>query len=255
MTKEKRHQIIMSTLLKKGSAQVTELADILQVSSVTIRKDLTELEKDNKLYRSHGRAIMLNPFTNNRSVNEKEKLYTEQKTLIGRAAAKLITANDSIVLASGTTVHALARNIVVPSGRLTVVSASLQVSEILTEHDNIDILQLGGMLRHSSLSVVGEYSEMILKNCAFSKLYLGVDGIDFEFGFSTTDMREANLNRKMMQTAQKTIVLADSSKFGKRGFAKIGDTEEIDVIITDAGISAKDRAAIEDLGIDLIIAK
>ena len=70
MTKEERHQIIMNSLLKKGSAQVTELADILQVSSVTIRKDLTELEKANKLYRSHGRAIMLNPFTNNRSVNE-----------------------------------------------------------------------------------------------------------------------------------------------------------------------------------------
>ncbi|MCQ2265928.1 MAG: transcriptional regulator, partial [Bacteroidales bacterium] len=76
-----------------------------------------------------------------------------------------------------------------------------------------------------------------------------------DFGFSTTDMREANLNQKMMKTAQKTIVLADSSKFGKRGFAKIGDTEDIDVIITDAGISSKDRAAIEDLGIELIIAK
>ena len=84
MTKEQRHQIIMNALLKKGAAQVTELADILQVSSVTIRKDLTELEKENKLYRSHGKAIMLNPFTNNRSVNEKEKLFTEQKTLIGR---------------------------------------------------------------------------------------------------------------------------------------------------------------------------
>ena len=76
MTKEQRHQIIMNALLKKGAAQVTELADILQVSSVTIRKDLTELEKENKLYRSHGKAIMLNPFTNNRSVNEKEKLFT-----------------------------------------------------------------------------------------------------------------------------------------------------------------------------------
>ena len=254
MAKEERQHIIMNSLVKKGSAQVTELADILQVSSVTIRKDLTELEKANKLYRSHGRAIMLNPFTNNRSVNEKEKLFTEQKTLIGREAAKLITTNDSIILASGTTVHALARNIV-PMGRLTVVSASLQVSEILTEHENIDIMQLGGMVRHSSLSVVGEYSELILKNCAFSKLYLGVDGIDFEFGFSTTDMREATLNQKMMQTAQKTIVLADSSKFGKRGFAKIGNTEDIDIIITDAGISQKDRVAVEDLGIDLIIAK
>ena len=144
----------MSTLLKKGTVQVTELAEALGVSSVTVRKDLTELEKSNKLYRSHGRAILLNPFANNRSVNEKEKLAPEQKNNIGREAAKLICADDSICIGSGTTVHALARNIV-PMHRLTVVSASLQVSEILAQNENIDIIQLGGQLRHSSLSVVG----------------------------------------------------------------------------------------------------
>ena len=134
-------------------------------------------------------------------------------------------------------------------------SASLVVSEILAVDENIDLIQLGGMLRHSSLSVVGQYSEMILNNCSFSKLYLGVDGIDFEYGITTTDMREAELNRVMMNVAQKTIVLADSSKFGRRGFAKISDMENIDVIITDPGISAKDAKAVEELGIDLIIAR
>ena len=206
----------MSTLLKKGTVQVTELAEALGVSSVTVRKDLTELEKSNKLYRSHGRAILLNPFANNRSVNEKEKLAPEQKNNIGREAAKLICADDSICIGSGTTVHALARNIV-PMHRLTVVSASLQVSEILAQNENIDIIQLGGQLRHSSLSVVGKYSGMILRDCSFSKFFIGVDGIDFDFGFSTTDLRAAELNRLMMKAAQKTIVLADSSQFGRRG--------------------------------------
>lgn len=244
----------MSTLLKKGTVQVTELAEALGVSSVTVRKDLTELEKSNKLYRSHGRAILLNPFANNRSVNEKEKLAPEQKNNIGREAAKLICADDSICIGSGTTVHALARNIV-PMHRLTVVSASLQVSEILAQNENIDIIQLGGQLRHSSLSVVGKYSGMILRDCSFSKFFIGVDGIDFDFGFSTTDLREAELNRLMMKAAQKTIVLADSSKFGRRGFAKIGDLEEIDLIITDSDISPKDEKRIHDLGIDLVIAQ
>lgn len=244
----------MSTLLKKGTVQVTELAEALRVSSVTVRKDLTELEKSNKLYRSHGRAILLNPFANNRSVNEKEKLAPEQKNNIGREAAKLICADDSICIGSGTTVHALARNIV-PMHRLTVVSASLQVSEILAQNENIDIIQLGGQLRHSSLSVVGKYSGMILRDCSFSKFFIGVDGIDFDFGFSTTDLREAELNRLMMKAAQKTIVLADSSKFGRRGFAKIGDLEEIDLIITDSDISPKDEKRIHDLGIDLVIAQ
>lgn len=252
MTKEERHSEIMDNLLKQGSIQVTELANNLQVSSVTIRKDLTNLEKEGKLYRSHGRAILINPFTNNRTVTEKEKLNMDEKQLIGIEAAKLITPNDSIVLASGTTIHALARNIH-PESRLTVVTASLQAAEVLAPLDNVELIQLGGMVRHTSLSVVGKYAEMILSGFSFSKLYLGVDGIDLEFGISTTDMREAEINRTMMQTAQKTIVLADSTKFGRRGFAKICNIEDIDMIITDNRLPEPIRQQVEAMGIDLVI--
>lgn len=254
MIKEKRHSIILDTLIKYGSVNVSDLVEKLKVSSVTVRKDLTELEKLGKLYRSHGKAILINPHINNRSVIEKEKMAPEEKRAIGLAGARLIDRDDSIIIASGSTVHALAHAIQ-PIHRLTAVSASLVVSEILATDENIDLIQLGGMLRHSSLSVVGQYSEMILKSCSFSKLYLGVDGIDFEYGITTTDMREAELNKVMMSAAQKTIVLADSSKFGRRGFAKIGDMESVDIIITDPGISAKDAKAVEELGIDLIIAR
>ena len=254
MLKKKRQTQILEVLLKEEAITVTELANLLEVSTVTIRKDLTELEQANKLYRSHGKAIIINPFTFNRSVNEKEKIAVEQKDAIGREAAKLIDQDDSIIIASGTTVHALARNIK-PKHRLTVVSASLPVSEILSQDENNDIIQLGGMLRHSSLSVVGQYSKQILENCSFSKLFMGVDGIDFEFGFTTTDMREAELNQQMMRAAQKVIVLADSSKFGKRGFSKIGNIEDIDLIITDAGVSTNVINQINENGIDLIIAQ
>lgn len=254
MTKEQRHEMIMEALIKHGSVMVTDLVTMLNVSAVTVRKDLTELEKGDKLYRSHGKAVLINPYINNRSVNVKEKLATDEKHAIGREAARLITRDDSIAIASGTTVHALARNIQ-PIHRLTVVSASLAVSNILSQHESIDIIQLGGMLRHSSLSVVGEYASRILEQCSFSKVYLGVDGIDFDYGITTTEMREANLNQKMMSAAQKTIVLADSSKFGRRGFAKIADMDAVDIIITDGGISPKMIKKIEDLGIELIIAQ
>jgi DeoR/GlpR family transcriptional regulator of sugar metabolism len=83
---------------------------------------------------------------------------------------------------------------------------------------------------------------------------LGVDGIDIDYGITTTEIREAALNKIMMATAQKTIVLADSSKFGRRGFAKIADMDAVDIIITDAGVSPKVVKRIEDLGIELIIA-
>lgn len=254
MFKKKRQALILEALLKEEAITVTDLAELLDVSSVTIRKDLTELEQANKLYRSHGKAIIINPFTINRSVNEKEKLAPEQKDAIGREAAKLIDRDDSIIIASGTTAHALARNIK-PLHRLTVVTASLQVSEILSQNESNDIIQLGGMLRHSSLSVVGQYSKQILENCSFSKLFIGVDGIDFNYGFTTTDMREAELNQQMMKAAQKTIVIADASKFGKRGFAKIGNLEDIDMIITDSGVNPNVVKQIRELGIDLIIAK
>lgn len=254
MTKEERHEIIMEMLIKHGSVQVSDLVEQLKVSAVTVRKDLTELEKGDKLYRSHGRAVLINPYINNRSVNVKEKLATDEKHAIGREGARLVTRDDSIVIASGTTVHALARSIQ-PVHRLTVVSASLAVSNILSQHESIDIIQLGGMLRHSSLSVVGEYAAHILAQCSFSKLYLGVDGIDFDYGITTTEMREAALNQQMIAAAQKTIVLADSSKFGRRGFAKIADIDAVDIIITDAGVSPKVVKQVEDLGIELIIAR
>lgn len=253
MTKEERYKTIMDMLLKHGSVLVSDLSEMLEVSAVTIRKDLTELEKAGKLYRSHGKAIIVNPFTNNRTVNEKEKLAPQEKYAIGREAAKLITYNDSIILASGTTIHAFAQCIK-PVQKLTVVSASLKSSMILSQDSNIDIIQLGGMLRHSSLSVVGAYSETFLQGCSFSKLFLGVDGIDPEYGISTTDLREAHLNQIMMSCAQKTIVLADSSKFGRRGFAKIANLTDVDMIITDDKVNPQTVNKLEEMGIEFVTA-
>ena len=253
MTKEERHAAILERLMQFESVQVTDLASLLNVSLVTIRKDLTELEKANKLYRSHGKAILINPYATNRNVNDKEKLFTAEKRNIGREAAQLIERDDTIILASGTTIHALARAIK-PIHRLTLITASVAVSNILSTEEDVEILQLGGVLRHSSQSVVGRSAEQYLDNVACSKLFLGIDGFDFNFGITTTDMREAELNQVMMRTAQKTIVLADSSKFGRRGFSKIANIEDIDIIITDSRVSSSVVKRIEEMGIELIIA-
>lgn len=253
MTKEERQSIILELLIQHNSILVTDLATHLNVSSVTIRKDLTDLEREKKLYRNHGKAILINPYIDNRNVSEKEKLYVEEKRLIGMKAASLITPKDSILIASGTTMHALARSIV-PVDELTVITASMEVSNILASEKNIYIIQLGGILRHSSLSVVGKYAENILADFSCSKLFIGVDGIDLDFGITTTNMMEASLNRVMMQTAQKTIVLADSSKFGRRGFSKIADMEDADHIITDSHIPPSTALRLEEMGIEVTIA-
>lgn len=247
-----RHRIILEKIKEEGKVSVLDLCDMLDVSSVTIRKDLKQLEDKNLLFRVHGGATLNNPYTMDRPVNVKEKLQTEEKNKIGIAASALIEVNDSIIIASGTTVMALARHIKTKES-LTVITSAIQVAEVLLQNPEIDVLMLGGLLRRSSSSVMGPYAEDILKDFFCSKLFVGVDGIDLENGLTTTNVLEAHLNRQMMNVSNKTIVLADSSKFGKRGFGKICDIDEIDQIITDDGVSPHTVEQLEAKGVKVII--
>ncbi len=252
LSQPERHQHILDVLKQEGKLTVADLCTGLNVSSVTIRKDLDILEQKRLLYRTHGGATLINPYTSDRHVSEKEKLKSAEKTLIAEAAASLIEADDSIIIASGTTVQFLARAIK-PTGKLTVITAALNVASVLNQHPDIDVLVLGGMLRKSSSSGTGLFAEKMLEELSCSKLYLGVDGIDPEYGITTTHVMEAQLNRKMIAAAQKTIVLTDSSKFGKRGFGRICGLDDIDQIITDKGISTHTQTLLEAMGIKITI--
>ncbi len=247
-----RHLHILSRLKKEGKVQVLDLCNELGVSSVTIRKDLKLLEEKMLLYRTHGGATLSNPYTVDKPVNEKEKIRSEDKRDIGAEAAKLVQPIDCIIIASGTTVLSLAKNIK-PKGQLTVITAALNVAMELNRHPEIEVLVLGGILRKSSSSSTGVYAERILDDFSCSKLFLGVDGIDIDFGLSTTHVQEAQLNRKMIIASQKTIVLADSGKFGKRGFGKICSLEDVDQIITDKGISEHMLKTLKEMGIEVTI--
>jgi DeoR family transcriptional regulator of aga operon len=247
-----RHHHILSKLSKEGSVNVLDLCQELDVSSVTIRKDLKLLEDKALLFHTHGGATLSNPYTADRPVNEKAKIHSGEKLSIGEAASLLIEPNDTILIASGTTVLSFARKIQ-PVGTLTVITAALNVALELINHPNIEVIVLGGLLRKSSSSVTGPYAEKILEDFSCSKLFLGVDGIDAEFGLTTTNMMEAQLNRAMIRAAQKTIVLADSSKFGKRGFGKICGLDEIEQVITDRHISDHMVETLKSSGIEVTI--
>jgi DeoR family transcriptional regulator of aga operon len=247
-----RHQYILTKIQQHGSIDVQELCKALKVSSVTIRKDLKLLEDKSLLYRTHGGATLNNPYTIDRPVNEKELLQANEKSRIGQLAAKLVEANDSIIIASGTTVLAFARNIQAKES-LTVITASLNVALALVHLVDVEVIQLGGVLRKSASSVTGPYAEALLIESYCSKLFLGVDGIDLEFGLTTTNALEAHLNRKMIAASQKIIVLADSTKFGKRGFGRICGLDKVDHIITDKGISELTKRALESLGIKVSV--
>lgn len=252
MSTNTRHIKILEILKQNNSVSVSELSEKLMVSLVTIRKDLSILEQSKLLYRSHGSAILIDPYINERPVNEKEKLCRQEKKAIGIAASKLITPKDSIIIASGTTVSFFASEIEVIDS-LAVITSSTNVTSILSGNKNIEVIQLGGFVRSSSVSVVGNFAEKMLENFSCSKLFIGVDGIDMEYGLTTTSSLEASLNRSMIAAAQKTVVLCDSSKFGRRGFGRICGLDRVDQIITDSNVSSKIVEQLQELGIEVTI--
>ncbi|MBA2499510.1 MAG: DeoR/GlpR transcriptional regulator [Chitinophagaceae bacterium] len=252
MNQTARHKFILERLKVEGGVKVVDLCKKLNVSSVTIRKDLKLLEDKKLIFRTHGGGTLSNPYTVDKHVNEKEKIQANEKSRIGKIAASLVQPNDCIIIASGTTVLSLAK-ILKPKGTLTVITAALNVAFELSTNPDIEVIMLGGVLRKNSTSVTGHYAEKILDDFSSSKLFLGVDGIDIEFGLSTTNVLEAQLNRKMIETAQKTIVLADSTKFGKRGFGKICGLEDIEQVITDNGISQHSKEKLISMGIEVTI--
>jgi len=247
-----RHELILKKLGEDGYVNVTDLSQEFHVSLVTIRKDLKSLEEKNLLFRSHGRAIPSNPYTTEHHVNIKEKIQTDEKVRIAIAAGLILNPNESIIIASGTSVIEFARHLKPVEG-LTVLTASLDTALILSENPNIDVIQLGGIVRRSSSSVVGPISEKMLAEFTFTKLFLGVDGIDLDYGLTTTNSMEVSLNKEMIKAAQKIIVLADSSKFGRKGFGRICGLEDVDQIITDSGMDKKTEKRLFELGIDVTV--
>ncbi len=252
MTIAERHQFIIEKLRREGFVGVAELSKTMEVTMVTVRKDLKMLEDKGMLYRSHGSATLTSPYVNDRPVQEKKLEQVSEKQKIAHAAAKLLEAEEAIIIGSGTTVMAFAQAI--PSDlKLTVLTGAMNVTLALAADPNIEVVQLGGVVRRSSSSVVGHFAEEMLVQFACSKLFLSVDGISPEFGLTTSNMMEAHLNAKMIRSVQKTIVLADSTKFGKKGFGKICNIEDVDMLITDTGLSESYKKGLEDRGLEVLI--
>lgn len=252
MTQAERHRFILEELEKAGFVTVSDLAKAMDVTMVTVRKDLKVLEDKGLLYRSHGSATSVSPYVSDRSVHVKKLEQVEEKSKIAEKALAFIEDQEAIIIGSGTTVVALAQAI--PRNKpLTVLTAAMNVTLALMDMQDVELVQLGGVVRKSSSSVVGHYAEEMLQSFACSKLFLSVDGISLEHGLTTSNMMEAHLNAQMIRSVQKTIILADSRKFGRKGFGKICELEDIDVIITDSGIPEIYREKLEEKGIELVV--
>ena len=187
------------------------------------------------------------------SIHEKSGQHSAEKQAIARAAQKLIKPDDAIILASGSTVTAFAEQLQ-PVNSINVVTPSINIAVLMNEKADAKVLLLGGEMYKNSLSVRGIYAEAGLRNVSCSKVFIGCDGIDISTGITCATIEEARLTNAMMAVSSQTVILADSSKFGRRGFGKIGALEDFDIIITDAGIPKSLKEKIEDVGVQIIIA-
>lgn len=249
-----RHQLILKKLEEERKVTIQDLSDLMLVSGVTIRKDLKILEDKNLLFLTRGGASITNPYTIERPINEKELINEKEKQRIAKAALSIIGENDSIIIGSGTTVFNLSRCLH-PAKRLTVITPAVKVALELCHRPNVEVLQLGGMLRPNSSSVAGNIAESILENISSGVLFLGADGIDLDFGISITNLAEASLNQKMMEVAQVIVIMADSTKFGRRGLGRICGLEQVQYIVTDDGVSPSIVKQMEEKGVRVITAK
>ena len=251
-----RHKYILDKLNEYGFIRIADVADELGVTKVTIRNDVKILEGKGLLYKVHGSARLVNPHIADRDLETKSHLNRDAKQRIATRAVALIGESDSIMISAGSTTYALAEAIhsSVPQGVLNVVTPFLKVSELLCELENVRVEQLGGRIHRKSCATLGENASLTLGHTVCSKFFVGVDGVDPDFGITTSTIEEAQLSRKMMSASSKTVVLADSSKFGQRGFGHIASLEEVDIIVTDNGVTKEMRDIIEGAGIELIIA-
>lgn len=248
-----RRTMILDKLEDEGQIYVHGLSEQFNVSEVTIRNDLIQLEKKHMLIRARGGAIKTGRVGLDFELSKKNKLNLEKKQRIGKRAARLIEDGDTIIVDSGTTTMEMTRNIS-PDCRITVITNALNIASHLAYSNNAQVILPGGFLRKESLSLVGTPAEKNFKNYLCDKLFLGVDGLDIQFGLMTPNIEEAHLNQTMIDISQQVIVLADSSKFFRRSLAIICPLSKVHILVTDDGIPPNYKSSLEKLGVEVIIA-
>lgn len=248
---EERLDKILDLLDENKRLLTNVLADQLNTTSATIRKDLTILEKKGLLKRTHGGAVKSKKLYSGLALSEKEKIGIDEKRKLVKEAAKLISEGDTIILDSGSTTSLLAKEIKLLKG-VTVITNAMNIASDLV-HTDIEVILIGGSLLKETLTLVGPLADEMLKKISSGKLFIGVDGIDFEIGLTTPNILEANTTRVMMGISGEVILLTDSSKFGRRSLGVICQVGEIDKMITTKQLSESELNLCKESSVEVII--
>ena len=235
-----RHKYILDHLNKYGFVRITDVANELGVTKVTIRKDVKILEAKGLLYKVHGSARSANPHVADTDVHVKGNVNREEKERIARKAVELLNDNDSIIMASGSTIYAFAEAIKREfRSHLNVVTTFLKTSVLLNDVEEINVVQLGGCVHKKSLSAIGGYAEAALSDFSCSKLFFGVDGIDLERGYTVNNKNQIGLYTQLARMTRRFYILADSAKYDRRAFASVFPPEKTCRMITTSGAPQK----------------
>jgi len=244
-----RQREIVKIVSRDNKLSVQQLAKKFKVSTVTIRQDLDYLESEGFLKRIHGGVTALN----SDDISSRLVINYESKLRIARKASAFVETGETIVIEGGSTNTILAKEVIKNSG-ITIITPNIFIARECRKSDNKVIL-LGGIYQKESESLIGSLTKLCIDNLNFKKAFLGVDGFTVEAGFTSRDMMRAEIAAYITRKSGTTFVLTDSSKFGKTALTTLFDADNIDYVITDAGILRDYRAYLENREVRVVIAR
>lgn len=254
MLPNQRREKILELLKEDGSAKVINLAKIFKVTEVTIRQDLEKLEKDGLAFREHGGAYLKNMGDQVKSFSLAHQENIDKKELIAKKCIEYIESGDTIILDSGSTTTEIAKKL---KGlkNLTVITNALNIALMLGAEPGIEVIMTGGEFKPPTLSLTGQKAADFFKGINVQKLFLATAGISLKSGLTYPSISDIVVKKAMIDAADTTYLVADSTKIGKSAFASLGALSLIDYIITDAGIEEKHKEVFRENEIELIIAE
>jgi len=255
MLVDQRHSLILDRIVANGAVRVADLSAELGVSDMTVRRDIADLAARGLVRKVHGGAVDARPSAHEPGFASKQSLATAQKLAIADAAMDLVPAGASIALSAGTTTWALATRLAQRADLrpLAVVTNSLPVADALHAAGDVGDVVLTGGSRTPSDALVGPLTVAALETLHVDLLFLGTHGIDADAGLTTPNLLEAETNRALARSARRTVVVADSSKWGTLGMARFLTLAEVDVLVTDEGLPDDARTRLADAGVRVIL--
>lgn len=247
-----RRARIAALVRQRGSVRVQDLAELFQVSPVTIRSDLVQLEKEGALVRDRGGAIAAGQPSALVAFEQRATIRQQVKERIGRAAAALVDPGDTILLDAGTTVVEMVRHLP-PAAPLNVVTNALNVALELRALSEVRVLLLGGTINYATFGTLGPLAEQGLEGLNVQKLFLAAETVDLVAGVTDSTLEIAQVKRAMVRAARQVILVADSSKWGRTGFIKVLPLSGVHTVVVDAGLPESERAALERMGVDVVV--